>query len=278
MHPPSAIPFVDLSLARRLERAEAAANARSVEARARITPDTQACWIEVGGAYAMFDGVDSPLTQTFGLGLFEKITAVELETIEAFFAARGAAVFHEVSPLADPDLLPLLTTRAYRPFEFTSVMFRPLVEPSVNEGRPDEPPARGVRVHVADEAEQDTWTKTAAEGWSEFPEVGAFMQDIGRLSMARTDTTCFLATEDGTPIAAAMMSIHEGVALLAGASTVPAHRGRGAQLALLDARLRLAAQRGCDLAMMCAAPGSPSQRNAERHRFRIAYTRVKWRL
>jgi hypothetical protein len=30
--------------------------------------------------------------------------------------------------------------------------------------------------------------------------------------------------------------------------------------------------------MMCAQPGSASQRNAERHGFRIAYTRTKWRL
>ncbi|HYO16464.1 MAG TPA: hypothetical protein VE685_24980 [Thermoanaerobaculia bacterium] len=34
----------------------------------------------------------------------------------------------------------------------------------------------------------------------------------------------------------------------------------------------------CDLAMMCAHPGSASQRNAERHGFRIAYTRTKWQL
>jgi len=66
--------------------------------------------------------------------------------------------------------------------------------------------------------------------------------------------------------------------LLAGASTVPEGRRQGAQLALLDARLRHAAAHGCDLAMMCAAPGSASQRNAERNGFRIAYTRTKWQL
>jgi hypothetical protein len=27
---------------------------------------------------------------------------------------------------------------------------------------------------------------------------------------------------------------------------------------------------------MCAQPGSASQRNAERHGFRLAYTRFKW--
>jgi hypothetical protein len=32
------------------------------------------------------------------------------------------------------------------------------------------------------------------------------------------------------------------------------------------------------IAMMAAAPGSASQRNAERHGFRIAYTRTKWHL
>jgi hypothetical protein len=30
--------------------------------------------------------------------------------------------------------------------------------------------------------------------------------------------------------------------------------------------------------MMGSLPGSGSQRNAERHGFRIAYTRTKWRL
>jgi predicted acetyltransferase len=68
------------------------------------------------------------------------------------------------------------------------------------------------------------------------------------------------------------------VALLAGASTIPESRRQGAQLALLDNRLRYAAEQGCDLAMMCALPGSASQRNAERQGFRIAYTRIKWRL
>jgi len=40
----------------------------------------------------------------------------------------------------------------------------------------------------------------------------------------------------------------------------------------------VAESQGCDLAMMCAQPGSASQRNAERQGFRIAYTRIKWQL
>ena len=88
----------------------------------------------------------------------------------------------------------------------------------------------------------------------------------------------FLAELDGQPIAAAALFLSEGVALLAGACTIPEARRQGAQLALLEARLRHAAGQGCQVAMMGAQPGSASQRNAERNGFRIAYTRIKWRL
>ena len=101
--------FADTTLARRLERAEAHSNARFVEARAKLFPESGARWIEVAGAYAMFDTPSSPLTQTFGLGVFDKVTSVELESLEKFFQERQAPVYHEVSPLADPTLITLLT-------------------------------------------------------------------------------------------------------------------------------------------------------------------------
>jgi hypothetical protein len=75
-----------------------------------------------------------------------------------------------------------------------------------------------------------------------------------------------------------MLFIDEDAAVLAGASTVPAGRKQGAQTALLDARLRFAAEKGCRIAVMGAVPGSQSQRNAEKNGFRIAYTRTKWML
>jgi hypothetical protein len=102
--------------------------------------------------------------------------------------------------------------------------------------------------------------------------------DFGRIATQRPNGYAFLAELDGRAIASGAMSAWEGVALLAGASTLPEARKRGAQLALLESRLRWGAEQGCDIAMMCAAPGSASQRNAERHGFRIAYTRIKWRL
>lgn len=68
-----------------MERAEGMAAARFVEARARPTPGSGAQQIEVVGAYAMYDGPCSPVTQTFGLGLFQVPTAGDMQTLEAFF-------------------------------------------------------------------------------------------------------------------------------------------------------------------------------------------------
>ena len=269
----SGYPFVDLELSRRLERTEARANAAFVEARARVDPGSGATWTEVAGAYAMFDGVDSPVTQSFGLGLFAEPGDAELARMEAFFAERRAEVFHEVSPLAAPSLLGRLTGRGYQPVELTSVLFRPTA------GTADTGPAAGLTVRRTAPEETELWARTTAEGWSTEGEgLQEFMLSLGQIIARADGASCFLAELDGVPVAAGALNLGEGVAILSGASTIPSARGRGAQRALLEARLRFAAEQGYPLAMMGAAPGSTSQRNAERQGFRIAYTRTKWQL
>jgi GNAT superfamily N-acetyltransferase len=212
----------------------------------------------VAGAYAMFDGVGSPLTQTFGLGLFAEVGEAEFAALEAFFQRRGAEAYHEISPLAAPALLPHLNERGYQPIEFTGVMFRP-----VTGALPGAPAAAGLQVRRVKADEADLWAGIAAEGWSsESAELVDFIREMGQISARAASTFCFLAELDGQPVAAGGLSVGEGVALLAGASTIPAARRKGAQRALLEARLRFAAEQGCDLVMICAQPGSASQRNA----------------
>ncbi len=265
--------LVDRTLSQRLERAEAAANARFVESRAALMPDAGAAFIEVAGAYVFYDGPRSPCTQTFGLGLFVTPSTGDMDAIEEFFTSRAAPTFHEVSPLSDKSLLGLLTSRGYRPVELTSVMFLPLASYAMPEtaGGP-------VRVRRVGLEESDLWVQTAVEGWSETADLADEISDLMRVAAAARDPLSFLAELDGRPVATGALCIHQGVALLAGASTVPRWRRMGAQRALLHSRLQYALSAGCDLAMICAEPGSASQRNAERHGFRIAYTRIKWGL
>ena len=264
-------PFADLALARRLERTEARGNVQFVEARAKAFPDRGAEWREIAGTYAMFDGATSPITQTFGLGMFQPITSDDLDAIEKFFGERGAEVFHEVCPLADPSVLELLNARGYRPIEFSSVLYRPIAKDFRLQATRNE----DIQVRLIAEGEQELWAQTAGQGWGEFGELADFLRELGQVN-ACSDSLSFLAELNKQPVGTGALTICEGIALLAGASTIPAARRQGAQLALLEDRLRFAVEQGCDIAMMAAAPGSGSQRNAERHGFRIAYTRIKW--
>jgi GNAT superfamily N-acetyltransferase len=276
MTPPedSHCPFSDLELARRLERAEAHASAKFVEARARAFPKSGAQWIEVAGAYAMYDGPASPVTQTFGLGIFQEPNGADLDRIESFFRERGAPVFHEVSPLAGLRLAMSLSDRGYQPAEFTSVMYCPIQL----HAKLAAPANERIQVRPIARDEGALWAQTVARGWSDLPELTEYLQELGPIAACREDSVSFLAFLHDQPIAGAALCLHNGVALLAGACTIPEARRQGAQRALLESRLRFAAQQGCNIAMMCAAPGSASQRNAEREGFRIAYTRLKWRL
>ena len=178
----------DLALAQRLERVEGSANAAFVESRARSAPAIGAELRDVGGTYAMFDGVGSPITQTFGFGLFSAPTHGQLDEIEAFFRERGSEVFQEVSPLAAPEVLTLLPERGYRPIELTSVMHMRLTG--------DRPAAQRrssaeLTVRRIDPGEEPVWAETAARGWGDIPGLGELVLDLGRVSAGSRGTVCF---------------------------------------------------------------------------------------
>jgi hypothetical protein len=262
----------DRGLARRLERAEGHACVQFAQARRRLFPDAGAEWIQCAGAYGVFDGIGSAITQSFGLGLFEELTPPSLDALENFFFERGASADHEVCPLAGVAVLDLLCARNYRPIEISSVLFRPVERVAAQD--------RGnVTVRAIESGERQVWANVSARGWAaEHPELLDFFPPMAEVSFAREGTVHFLAEIDGEAGAAAAMCLHDGVALFAGAATIPEMRRRGLQRALLQARMRYAFDHGSDLAMMVAEAGSNSQRNAEREGFRIAYTRTKWRL
>jgi len=266
--------FADLALARRLERTEMSGGAHFIEARQRQSPEVGAEWREMAGAYAMFDGPASPVTQTFGLGLFGDATEGDLDQLEAFFQQRGAPVYHEVSPLAGIAIADLLCRRGYRPIEFTSVMYQPLIAAAQLPGSANP----RLTTRLLEPCEGDLWSKVSARGWSEQVHVQEFLHSFGRVSAEAAGVFNYFGFLDAAPVATASLRCHEGVALFAGACTVPEARNQGVQRALLEARMNTAREQGCDLAMMCAHAGTTSQRNAERLGFRIAYTRIKWQL
>lgn len=264
--------FMDLDLSRRLERAEGAISSSFPPVKQRLMPEVGATWQDFAGTYAIFDGLDSPLSQTFGLGLFEALTPDLLSAIEAFFEQRGAAVMHEVSPLAGIATIGLLAERGYRPIELSTVLVQSIAGPG------SLPQSHELTVRIVEPTDHAAWVETSIVGWSEDPAIARIIRPVAELSCANNAMVHFVVERAGAPIATASLGLHAGVALLAGASTIPSSRGLGAQALLLAARLSEAHRRGCDIAMMVTAPGGTSQRNAERRGFRVAYTRTKWRL
>jgi hypothetical protein len=288
-------PIADIQLTRRLEQVEGNASVQYVEAKAKLKPDSQACWLQIADAFAIYDSDSSPLTQSFGLGTSETVREETLQKLESFFFDRGCDVNLEISPVSasqitndsnlsnpdytasqqteSPQLLPMLQSRGYFPIELSSVMYRPIRKELQLTGKATK---TDVSVRKMLSSEVELWAKISVDGWAFDNNFVEFIYDFTVISASRNDTHCFFAEINREPVATGSLWLHKGVALLAGASTLPKFRRQGAQLALLEARLNYAVSQGCDLAMMSALPGSSSQKNAERQGFRIAYTRIKW--
>ena len=260
---------VDSDLAYRLESAEGMSNADLVEAQAKLFPEVGACWESVAGAFLMFDGVGSEISQSFGLGIQKLPTEDQWDQIESFFLDRGTAVNHEVCPLANPELLGSLHDRGYRPIEWSTVLFKTLEDQSVVG-------SGNIEVRLAEPEESELWTETAVEGWSQYAEFKELIAEFCGMNFSRKQSYCFFGLIDSIPIATGSLIVQGNTALLAGASTIPSARQRGAQNAILNTRLQFAQDLGCDIAMVVAAPGSSSQKNAQRNGFDIAYSRTKW--
>ena len=257
----------DLALTQRLESHEAWSSCAHARVQARLYPETGATSLPFAGGHAVYCG-RSPLTQVYGAGLSGPVRAADLDAVEAFYRDRGSAVRLRLCPLADRSLLDLLGERSYRVQDFMNVYARQVRDA---DAAPPIPPTFDIR--VATMAESTAWfERTGAQGdWAE-PDGVAFM-DI-RCTI-KPGARLFLAWRDGAPIGGGAIEIHDGMAALMAAETLPAFRRQGVQTALLRARLAAAVEAGCDVAMVHTRPGAASQRNVLRAGFQVAYTVVE---
>ncbi|MGB8542039.1 MAG: GNAT family N-acetyltransferase [Candidatus Acidiferrales bacterium] len=261
--------FVDLDLARRLEMAEARACRACAEAFHSQHPEFPVALEEIAGGFAVFAGVDSPVTQAIGVGLHGDVSDSDLDRLQDFFISRGATAAVELCPLVEMSLYERFAERGFRLLEVSDVLFRKLAP--MDADAKAAPSNIVVRPAAPDEAQ--LWTKTVAEGFAEHNPVTQSILDV--MAGFFPAANCFLALVDGSVAGGGAVSTRGGVCGLFGASTLPEFRGRGVQTALLQARLAWAAAQGCDVAVSIAQPRSASHRNIERQGFRVAYTRTK---
>jgi GNAT superfamily N-acetyltransferase len=259
--------FPDLALTRRLESHESWSSVGHTRIQAQLYPQTGAASQPIADGYAVFCGQKSPLNQVYGLGLSGPVNASDLDAMETFYRNRDRKVRVRVSPLADPSLLGLLRERGYSIEDFMNVYVRQV------ETLDRQPPtAHGLKIKVATSVEARDWFEQMGAGgdWAE-PDGISFM--LIRCTL-KPGTRLFLAWRDGQPVGGGALEIHEGMAALMAAETLPAFRHQGIHTALLHARLAAAVEAGCDLAMVHTRPGAVSQGNILRSGFQLAYTSV----
>ena len=129
-------------------------------------------------------------------------------------------------------------------------------------------------MRLANDGEEELWARTVGRGFLEKDALTAEEMDVGRNIFHMPGSLCYLAFAGNQAVAAGAMAMHGGLATLFADSTTPGFRGIGLQSALIRERLRAALAHGCDLASASTLPGSVSQRNYERNRFQVAYTKA----
>lgn len=270
--------FCDVALATRIEAAEARLVAEASRGVARRVPDAYV--VDIGGGTAAFTEPGSPLNKVAGLG-FTDLDEAAWSEVEREIHRRGAPVQVELSTLADPRIAAFLCARGHRLVAVENVSGRSLaVVPT--------PAASEIAVEVLTEGEaQDPerlreWLDVMVTGFGSPDTMGvgvpesfdrALIERVVRDFQGARGVVLFLARRNGEPAGAASMRLDAGIAQLCGAATLPPHRRRGVQTALLHRRLQHAARSGCDLAVVTTQPGSKSQQNAQAAGFALLYAR-----
>lgn len=269
--------FAGTELAARLERAECGLLAHAAEA-TRVRAGVDVVCRELAGGLAVHAGADSPLTKVAGVGFAGPLDAEALAEVEGAFAARKTPVQVELSCLADGSVGEQLTGRGYRLQGFENVLGMALAP-----GRLEARPPAGITVAASDSDGFAAWLNAVVGGFIHPDDQGlASHEEFSREALERVigDMAAaegfrrYLARREGTVAGGASMHLVDGVAALCGAATLPAHRRRGVQTALLAHRLDAAAAAGCDIATTTTLPGSRSQQNVQRQGFAVLYTRA----
>lgn len=261
--------IADLLLARRLESTDAWVSTLSAQIHAQLHPSSGAVAEPAAGGYAVFTGVGSPLTQAIGVGMKGPVTEADMERLEAFFEVRGSPTQIDLCPLADPSMIEQMALRGYRLKEFSNMLMRPLRDAHAH------PSGEGpLRVQHCTPSEDELWASTVAQGFAENLIVSDENLLVLKSLFHRPDSICLLAWLEGRPVGGGALAMHDGVAALYGASTLPSFRRRGVQKAIILTLLAHAVDGGCDVAYTLTKPGSVSQRNVERQHFVVAYTRA----
>ncbi|MDR7274614.1 hypothetical protein [Catenuloplanes atrovinosus] len=212
-------------------------------------------------------------TRTVGLGATAPATPDVVGEVLDWYRAHDvpAASLHLAPPLMPPDWADVAAAHRLTPGPALVKLVRAA----------EELPTPGTSLSIspigAEEAAESMAVLARGFGWDERD-----VADLMRGAMAEGLFTGYAARDGDTIVSAALLAVSGSWAFMNGAGTLPEHRGRGGQTALLAARVSEAARRGCT--HVCAttwipAEGqkNPSLDNMLATGFRPVYEQSSWR-
>jgi GNAT superfamily N-acetyltransferase len=268
--------FVDRALARRLESAEEMPQVYYARLFQKLRPEIGAAEEEICGGHMVFAGLGSPIGRATGLGLDRSFTVQDLDRVEEFYRSRDAPSQVDLCPLHDPALWETFKERGYAVAELNQVLWRPLRRGDRLDSSTFPDPPVGVEVRPGRPEEAEAFADIVARSFHESGDApegfGAMLAPLFQMPGAVT----FVASINGemAGVGAGLVIPEHNVVALFGAGTKLEFRGRGIQTAILAARLKLAAEAGCEYAVIVTQGGTTSQRNSERMGFRVACSKA----
>lgn len=269
--------IIDGKLVHRVEDAIVAERSAFADGMAARLPESRAGWLPVAGGRAIFTGTDFFTNRALAMGLRGPVSRDDIERVEAFYTERGAPSEIEIAALVDRSLIRLLGQRGYRLTRFRNVYAQDLASQNVTSPEPYTQ-STTIETHAVNASTAAAWATTLLDGFEYTATADRERIDTwNQMLLSLPGLTALIATIDGTPVGSASVLVVGSIALLGGAATIPARRRRGVQRALIEARLAVATQAGCELAVVTADPGSSSGRNAERTGFQLVCNHVGMR-
>jgi GNAT superfamily N-acetyltransferase len=208
--------------------------------------------------------------RALGLGLGSPSREGDVEEVVRFYRESGVECCVAVAPQAEPaEIASWLGAHGFVP-GYAWAKFR--------RGLDQLPEVAGeLRVEPVDGAEASTFAEVFIRGYGA-PEL---MRDWLAQLPDREGWDCFVAFDGNVPAATGALYSTQGVGWLGIAATLPEHRRRGAQTALLSARIRAAAVAGCDVVVtetgeLLEGKPSSSYRNILRAGFELDYVRPNY--
>jgi hypothetical protein len=181
------------------------------------------------------------------------------------FEAAGVKTWTIQVPPAAIRLAELATARGLVPHPRTWVKFARGTEP---------PPAGGLRVRPAEPADAETFGEICRAAFGMPDTVAPWIAAL----VGRPRWRCFLACDGDETVGTGALFVSNGLGWLGFGGTLPGHRGRGGQTAMLAARIAAGIAAGCrafstETGLPLPGEPGPSFRNICRAGFREVYRR-----